>query len=123
MRREQRLTKSKDFATVYGKGRAFSNKLVVLRPAANSLRRNRYGFVVGRGVGGAVLRNKVKRRLRGAIRSLPLESGWDVVVIARRPAAAADYDRLRRSLVGVLRRAGILRSSALDKGEKEGQEG
>ncbi len=122
MRREQRLTRTKDFATVYRKGRALSNRLVVLRLSANGLARSRYGIVAGRAIGKAVVRNRLKRRLREAIRSLVLGSGWDIVIIARRPAADADYDRLRRSVAGLLRKAGVDRSAVPGSVEKEGQE-
>ena len=122
MRREQRLTRTKDFATVYRKGRALSSRLVVLRLSANGLAGNRYGIVAGRAIGKAVVRNRLKRRLREAIGSLALGGGWDIVIIARRPAADADYDRLRQSVARLLRKAGTERSSMPDSVEKEGQE-
>jgi ribonuclease P protein component len=107
MRRAQRLTKSKDFATVYRKGRSLADRLLVLRFLNNGLAGNRYGFVVGRRVGKAVVRNKVRRRLREAMRSEALVGGWDVVVIARAGAAEADYWALRRSLGRLVARAGL----------------
>jgi ribonuclease P protein component len=107
MRRAQRLTKSKDFATVHRKGRSLADRLLVLRFLKNDLGHNRYGFVVGRRVGKAVVRNRVRRRLREAIRAEGLEGGWDVVVIARSGAAAADYHALRRSLARLVERAGL----------------
>jgi ribonuclease P protein component len=108
MRREQRLRKSSDFATAYREGKSFSNRLLVVRPRPNSLPQNRYGFVTSRAVGKAVARNRVRRRLREAVRSLRLKEGWDVVVIARRDADAATYWELRDSLATLLKRAGLL---------------
>jgi ribonuclease P protein component len=119
MRREQRLTKAKDFASVYRKGRSFADRLLVLRMMENGLTRNRYGFVTGRGVGKAVVRNKVRRRLREAVRSQRLGGSWDMVIIARRPAAEADYHRLLGSLRRLLVKAGM---PVLSDVEKEGQE-
>ena len=58
---------------------------------------SRFGFVVSKSVGGAVVRNLVKRRLRylaaEALRIHPV--GADVVVRALAPAATADFDQLR----------------------------
>ena len=122
MRREQSLTKRKDFATVYREGRAFSSRLLVVRPKANDLGRNRYGFVASRAVGKAVVRNKVRRRLKEAVRSLCLDKGWDIVIIARRAAAAADYHELRASLTALLRRAGIARAVEVGGVETENRE-
>lgn len=107
MRRVQRLTKSKDFATVYRKGRSLADRLLVLRFLENGLARNRYGFVVGRRVGKSVVRNRVRRRLREAMRAEGLEGGWDVVVIARPSAAEVEYEALRRSLRRLVERAGL----------------
>jgi ribonuclease P protein component len=119
MRREQRLRKSSDFATAYREGRSFSSRLLVIRPRANGLPHNRYGFVTSRAVGKAVVRNKVRRRLREAVRSLPLEDGWDVVVIARRSAADAMYRELRESLASLLARAGVMAKLGADEAPEE----
>lgn len=108
MRRKQRLTKQSDFATVYRKGRAFAHPLVALRLLSNQLPYSRYGFAVGKTVGKAVIRNQVKRRLREGVRTLPVQSGWDIVMIARSRAAAADFHALRRATADLLSRAGVL---------------
>jgi len=108
MRRHQRLTKRNDFATVYRNGRAFAHPLIALRLLPNQLPHNRYGFAAGKTVGKAVVRNRVKRRLREGMRTLPVQSGWDIVVIARARAAAADFHALRQATAGLLSRAGVL---------------
>ena len=56
----------------------------------------RYGFVVAKSVGGAVVRNKVKRRLRAlaALSLVDKDSGRDVVVRALPPAAHASFEDL-----------------------------
>jgi ribonuclease P protein component len=119
MRREQRLRKSSDFATAYREGRSFSSRLLVIRPRANGLPQNRYGFVTSRAVGKAVVRNRVRRRLREAVWSLSVEDGWDVVVIGRRSAAEATYWQLRESLATLLERAGLLTKQAVEKAEEK----
>jgi len=69
---------------------------------------SRFGFTAGVALGNAVVRNRLKRRLREAVRSLPVSSGWDVVVNGRRGAGEADYWRLRRELAELMERAGLL---------------
>lgn len=70
------------------------------------------GFVVSKGVGNAVTRNRVKRRLRALaterLASLPADS--DLVVRALAPAADADYAELGRDLDGALRTVGRRRA-------------
>jgi ribonuclease P protein component len=108
MRKELRLRHRKDFDAVFRKGRSWNNELLVLRTIPNSLHHSRFGFVTSKKLGGAVVRNRVRRRLREAIRVLPLQPGWDAVVSAKVPAAAADFQALRRCLLELFRRAALL---------------
>ena len=102
------LTRRADFARVYREGRSWANSLMVLRAMSNGLPCNRYGLVVSKSVGGAVVRNHVKRRLRESLRVMSLRQGWDVVCIARSAAASADYPRFRQGLDQLLGRARML---------------
>ena len=107
----ERLRKDSEFANVRKRGRAWACELVVLKAVANDLGRNRYGFVVGKRVGNAVVRNKVKRRLREIVRSSRTAPGWDMVYIARHGASAASYQQLHSAVSELLRRAGFLASA------------
>lgn len=108
MRRDERLRRRQDFGSVYREGRAQTSDLLALRVRPNQLGHNRYGFSVGRRVGKAVIRNRVKRRLRAAVTALAPRGGWDVVVMARAPAATVDYDELVHTLARLFRRARLL---------------
>ena len=69
----------------------------------------RAGFTVGKRVGGAVVRNRVKRRLRESIRHAlhALAPGWDVVLTAKPPAAEASYAALEGEMRELLTQAGL----------------
>ena len=108
MRREQRLTGRKQFARVYDEGGAWATRYLVLRALPNQLPLSRYGFVVGRRVGGAVVRNRVRRWLREAARATPTRQGWDMVFIGRVTAVDAGYWRLRAAMHELLARAELL---------------
>jgi ribonuclease P protein component len=110
MRREQRLRKSSDFAASRRDGRSWANRFLVIVVRPNDLDRTRFGFVVGKRVGIAVVRNKVKRRLKEAARTSGADVGWDVVFIARKDASTADYHQLQKSMHGLMRRADIVRA-------------
>ena len=108
MRGENRITKPGQYALVYDKGRTRVSDLVVLKSMPNGLSLSRYGFSVSRRVGRAVVRNRVRRLFREILRLIPLEPGWDIVVIARPAAATTDYATLRKSVVGLLSQVHLL---------------
>lgn len=70
----------------------------------------RFGFVTAKRVGNAVIRNRVRRRLREIVRTQlgQIDPGWDVVISARDNAGAATYAELRESVVGLAAQSGIV---------------
>lgn len=102
------LTKPEQYALVYKDGSSWANNLVVIKALSNGLTLSRCGFSVSKRVGKAVIRNRVKRRLREIIRLTLLKGGWDIIFIARAGAADADYANLKKSVEGLLSRAGLL---------------
>ena len=71
------------------------------------------GFTASRKVGGAVARNRARRRLRALAASvLPLHGkpGYDLVLIARQATVTRAYGDLHRDFVRALRRLGLLRT-------------
>ena len=113
--RRLRLLRHADFEKVYELGRRhFSASMTVFyraREAATSKNAPpkglRVGFTVGRALGGAVERNRIKRRLREAVRLShpPMETAADVVINPRKGFLAADFEavvnEVRRAFVGI----------------------
>lgn len=108
MKKRERLKARRDFVTVYRKGRAWANRLLVLRALPRDLPHYRCGFVVSKRVGRAVVRNRLKRRLKEGLRVLSVQPGWDLILLARPPAATASYHELREAIVNLLSRARLL---------------
>ena len=90
--RRQRLSRSAEFDRVFREGRSHANRHLVVYafPNADAGNEPRLGVSVGRKVGGAVQRNRVKRLLREAFWSIApdLPGGHDFVVVARPDAAS-----------------------------------
>jgi ribonuclease P protein component len=104
---EQRLRRSADFAAVIRGGRRAGRGAVVVHllleePAQAS--KARAGFVVSKAVGNAVVRNRVRRRLRHLVRPLlaELDPGSAIVVRALPAAAAASFGVLAGDLEAAL---------------------
>ncbi len=108
MDKRERLRARKDFVSVYQKGRAWANQLLVLRALPNDLPHHRCGFVVSKRVGKAVVRNRLKRRLREGLRAQTVQPGWDLIFVARPLAAGVSYDELQEAIVNLLSRARLL---------------
>ena len=109
MERARRLRKGKAFDTVYQKGTVTGGPLLALRRLPNAEGNVRWGFAVGKRLAKrAVVRNRVKRRLKEAARSLPVVSGFDFIVTAREGAVEASFSQLRAALERLLRRARVL---------------
>ncbi len=110
MRRRYRLRTDAQFRRVRAAGRSWAAPLLVLYALRSGEPDSRFGFVVGKRVGKAVVRNLVKRRLRAVCAAvLPqLAAGYDVTVIARAAAGEAGFEALRTQLLDLLQRAGLL---------------
>ncbi len=108
MRNDRYLTKPREYDSVHTRGQALTEGPVVMRSVRNGLQCSRYGFSVGRRVGKAVTRNKVKRRMREVMRRKALVPGWDIVLIGRASAAHTTYAGLERSITNLLARGGVL---------------
>ena len=84
-----------------------ANRLLVIRFLSNGQDHSRFAFVVSKRLGNAVTRNRIKRRLREAVRQCRLRGGWDAVFIARRGAQDASYRELSRAAHNLLRRSKV----------------
>jgi len=119
-----RMRRSADFeATVRRGARAGRSTLVVhCRPVTDRVGTH-IGMVVARSVGGAVVRNTVRRRLRGVVMEsrAMLPDGADVVVRALPPAAAATYGQLAADFRSALP-AAVARSVDGGRGRRRDQD-
>jgi ribonuclease P protein component len=106
-----RLSRSEDFKRVRRIGKSYSHPLVVLVVQANETSsRVRVGVAAGKSTGGAVHRNRAKRLLREALRPylLSLNTGWDLILIARPALVTATLEDTRTALLTLLQRAKIV---------------
>lgn len=109
MKRKYRLRRNRDFRRVRLVGKTYASPLLVLAFLRNELNHNRFGFVVSKQLGKAVDRNKIKRRLREAVRLrlASIQPGADIVFVARKRARQAPYAALAESAERLLKEAGL----------------
>jgi ribonuclease P protein component len=103
--REARLVRKTEFDAVYraGKRRSSSHFTVFFR--ANELPQSRFGFSIKKALGGAVVRNRIRRRLREMVRCHRLEipAGWDIVIHPKSMVARAEFAALTADLLRLLK--------------------
>lgn len=111
MQRRFRLSRSEDFKRVRRSGKSYAHPLVVLVAQASETKEHtRVGIAAGKTTGTAVHRNRAKRLLREAMRTIipSIASGWDLILIARPALVTATLADTRSALSNVLRRAKLL---------------
>ena len=107
MQRWRRISGQKRHSQIHREGSSAANRLLVIRYLANGLDHSRFAYVVSKRVGNAVVRNRVKRRLREAVRIRSLNGGWDAVFIGRRGIERATFREVNRAVANLLRRSRI----------------
>ena len=90
-----------------------SHPLLAARILRTDLEMTRFGMATGRVVGSAVVRNRIRRRIREVLRAFEadIQPGWDVLLIARPALVAADHRTLVTTLRRQLARGGVLEGS------------
>ena len=104
-----------EFHRLYSKGKSAVTPCLVVYARHTKRERNRIGFTVSTKLGHAVVRNRVRRRLREAYRLHEAEfvPGTELVIVARTRAAAASYAELEHSLLSAARKLGVLRETGV----------
>ena len=113
-----RLLKRVEYEAVYGAGQRRSSPQFAVffrsqpaishqapgNPAAGPQRLSRFGISVKKALGGAVVRNRIRRRIREILRRSRTEipTGWDIVIHPRRSVAEAPFLPLQTELVRLL---------------------
>ena len=106
------------FQRLYRKGNRSAMPTIARYSRPNGRAYNRLGLTTGAKLGHAVVRNKLRRRLRAIYRihEAELKSGYDIVIVCRAASVGASYQRLERDFLRVMRKNDLMR-----KKEKEGE--
>jgi ribonuclease P protein component len=102
-----------DFGQLNAQSRTRAHPTLLMRYRRNDAGLTRYGISTGKRLGPAVVRNKVRRRLRTILRRVSgqIEPGWDILLVARTAAATASQAELDAALMGLMASAGVLASN------------
>ena len=98
------------FRRLYHKGKSAAGKYLVIYCRRNGTQENRIGLTVSAKLGHAVVRNRLRRRLREVYRlhENQFQPGWDLVVVARSRAVNAPYQKLEKAYLSLADQLGLL---------------
>ena len=101
MQFSESLKKTEQFRFVYKNGKSYANKYLVMYVKENGLGKNRIGISVSKKVGNSVVRHRITRLLRESYRlhESIVNSGLDIVIVARNSAATVGYFEIESALL------------------------
>lgn len=105
--REVRLVSRGEFDSVYRAGKRRSSPHFTVFFRANALSQSRFGFSIKKALGGAVVRNRIRRRVREIVRRHRMEipAGIDVVIHPKSTVSKAPFAALEQELLKLLQGA------------------
>jgi len=109
---KNRLKKKKDFERVFKEGKGLKEDFLILKMSENNLSQSRFGFIVGTKISKkAILRNKLKRRLRELVRGKigKIKKGFDIILIAQPGLENRDFWELEEISTRIFSRAKLLK--------------
>jgi len=104
------IKENREFSRLYRSGKFFSSDCLILYVRNNRFGNNRIGITVSKKVGKAVIRNRVRRRIKESYREIEgkITTSYDFVVVARVKAAECDYKKIRSALKYLFNKEGML---------------
>lgn len=108
--KKYRLTNKNDFEKVFKLGRGRYGKILGIKFAENNLENSRFGFIVSKKVSPkAVVRNKIKRQVRGIIQSnlSNIKNGLDIIIICHPEIIGKNYQEIEKEMSQIIREIGL----------------
>jgi len=110
VKRATTVKENHEFRRIYAKGRSGVSPYLVVYARPNRRDHNRLGVTVSTKLGHAVVRNRVRRRIREIFRlnQSRLAQGYDMIVVARTRAVRAEYRELEHAFLNVCGKLGLV---------------
>ena len=103
------IKKNDEYKKIYNKRNSISDYYLVLFVCKNNTKFNRYGFTTAKKIRKAVIRNKIRRRLKDIVRKYNsnIKTGYDIIVMARLNSVDATYKNLEKSYIKLIKKKNL----------------
>lgn len=109
--KKYRLSKQKDFEKIFKAGQFINGQFIFLKNLKNKLEYSRFAFVVSSKISKkAVIRNKIKRRMRDIAQRCfqEIKPGYDIIITAKPGIDSVDYNKINQELIGLFKKASLI---------------
>ncbi len=98
------LKNNREFKNVYKRGRPYLTRFFVVYVLKNNLKKNRLGFTTSKKLGCAVVRNRIRRRVKEVFYSYELDTKhtYDIVIVCRKKAYYANFEMMKQEMKQIL---------------------
>ena len=110
-----RLTRKKDFGTVFKKGKNFKEDFLILRIVSTKRKENRFGIIVSQKISKkATVRNKIKRKIRAIIKPVMpgIKQGEDIVFVALPGLEVKDFREIEKTINKLFKKAELIENTS-----------
>lgn len=111
MEKKYRLRKNMEFKRVYSGGKNYWNRNLILYVRKNDLKNSRIGITITKKIGNAVVRNRIRRRMKEIIRLRlgNIKNGYDLILIPKKNVIDISYKDLESAMVHIMSISKILK--------------
>lgn len=109
MKKQNIIKKSQDFEKIIKNNKSFKSKYFYIYKEKQEDNNYHFGISVGKKIGNAVRRNKVKRQLKEILSKNDYQKNFDCIIIVRREINNADFQEIKEDLNNALKKISIIK--------------
>jgi ribonuclease P protein component len=111
MKKENIVRKNYEFSDIINNNNKFKNKYFIVYIKENELSKTRFGISVGKKIGKAVVRNKLKRQIKNILdmQKKDYQNNLDCIIIIKRDILNLKFEDIKKELIDVLIKSNVLR--------------
>lgn len=111
MNKEHILKKNLDFQRIIKNNKPYKNKEYIIYFEKTNEKNYHFGFSVGKKVGNAVVRNRIKRQLKSIVRKKDYQNGFNCIIIVSSKILSKNYSEMNNDLLEILHKLKLIKEN------------